>query len=76
MSEQINQAKAQLEKLKVAEEKLKEAEANVKPIIQEIQQNIDESAKEMATQNAEHQKQKEELEVGIRIFRIKYSFSG
>jgi hypothetical protein len=45
--------------------KLKELEEKAKPIIQAIQHEIDESAKEMATQNAEHQKRKEELEVGI-----------
>jgi hypothetical protein len=59
MSKQINQATAQLEKLKVAEEK------KAKTIIQVIQRKIDESAKEMATQNAEYQKQKQELEVSI-----------
>jgi chromosome segregation ATPase len=52
MSEQINQAKEQLEKLKETEEKA----------IQAIQQNIDESAKEMAAQHAEFEKQKQELD--------------
>jgi hypothetical protein len=42
-------------------EKLKKAEEKAKSTIQEIQQNIDESAKAMATQNAEHQKQIAEL---------------
>jgi hypothetical protein len=62
MSKQINQATAQLEKLKVAEEK------KAKTIIQVIQRKIDESAKKMATQNAEYQKQKQELEVSIGIW--------
>jgi predicted house-cleaning noncanonical NTP pyrophosphatase (MazG superfamily) len=43
-------------------EKLVEAEKKTKPIIQAIQEQIDESAKEMASQNAEHQKRKQELE--------------
>jgi hypothetical protein len=46
-------------------EKLKEAEEKAKTTIQAIQQEIDESAKIMASRNAEHQKRKEELEVGI-----------
>jgi predicted house-cleaning noncanonical NTP pyrophosphatase (MazG superfamily) len=44
-------------------EKLKKAEQKTKLIIQEIQEKIDESAKEMATRNAEYKKLKEELEV-------------
>jgi hypothetical protein len=36
-----------------------------KSIIHRIQQEIDESAKVMTTQNAEYQKQKQELEVGV-----------
>jgi hypothetical protein len=50
---------------KVQLEKLKEAEKKAKPIIQAIQEKIDESAKVMATRNAEHQKQISELEVFI-----------
>jgi hypothetical protein len=60
MSQQINQeeANAQLEKLEETEKTTK------KPIIQAIQQNIYDSAEEMAAiQNAEQQKQKQELEV-------------
>jgi hypothetical protein len=51
----------------VQSEKLKEVEVEekAKSTIQPIQQEIDESAKAMASQNAEHQKQKEELEVCI-----------
>jgi hypothetical protein len=60
MSEQLNQATARLEKLKVSEEK------KVKAIIKAMQQKVDESAKKMATRNAEHQKQQQELEVSIR----------
>jgi TPP-dependent pyruvate/acetoin dehydrogenase alpha subunit len=59
MSEQLSRATARLEKLKVAEEK------KAKTIIKAIQQKVDEAAKKMATQNAEHRKQKQELEVGI-----------
>jgi hypothetical protein len=47
-----------LEELKVTKEK-------AKSIIQTIQEKVDESAKEMATRNAEHQKRKQELEVNI-----------
>jgi hypothetical protein len=43
-------------------EKLKEVEEKETPIIQAIQERIDESAKGMATQNAEHHKRKYELE--------------
>jgi hypothetical protein len=46
-------------------EKLKGTEDMAKSIIHRIQQKIDESTKVMATQNAEYQKQKQELEVGI-----------
>jgi FtsZ-binding cell division protein ZapB len=46
-------------------EKLEEVEKTAKSTIQAIQQEIDESAKQMATQNAEYQKQKQALEVGI-----------
>jgi hypothetical protein len=46
-------------------EKLKEDEEKAKTTIQAIQQEIDESTKIMASQNAEHQKQQEELEVCI-----------
>jgi SMC interacting uncharacterized protein involved in chromosome segregation len=42
-------------------EKLEEVEATTKPIIQEMQQEIDESAKNLATQNAEYLKKKQEL---------------
>jgi hypothetical protein len=62
MSQQINQeeANAQLEKLEEPEKK-----TTKQPIIQAIQQqNMDESTQEMtAIQNAEDQKQKQELEV-------------
>jgi hypothetical protein len=44
-------------------EKLKEAEEKAKPIIQAIQQKIDESAKGMATRNAKYQKEIAGLEV-------------
>jgi hypothetical protein len=57
MSEQINQVKAQLEKLKVANEE------KAKTTTQVIKQKIDDPAKEMVAQNAEHQRQKQELEV-------------
>jgi uncharacterized protein YlxW (UPF0749 family) len=60
MSEQMNQVNAQLEKLK-------EAEENAKSAINDIQQKVDEYAKEMATQNAEHKERIGELEVGIGI---------
>jgi outer membrane protein TolC len=53
-----------LENLKKAEEKQKEAEENTRATINKIQLNIDESAKEMTSKNAEHHKQKQELEVG------------
>jgi chromosome segregation ATPase len=43
-------------------QKLEEAETNAKTTIQRIQQQIDESAKQMTTENAEYQKQKQELE--------------
>jgi chromosome segregation ATPase len=56
--DQLIQAKAQLATLKEAEEK-------TKATIQEIQQKIDESAKEMASQNAEHKRRKWELKVCI-----------
>jgi hypothetical protein len=46
-------------------EKLKEVDDKAKTTIQAIQQEIDESTKVMASQNAEHQKQQEELEVCI-----------
>jgi hypothetical protein len=39
-------------------EKLKEVEGMATPIIQTMQEKIDESAKEMATRNAEHHKRK------------------
>jgi hypothetical protein len=43
-------------------EKLNEIEGKAKITIHAIQQEIDESAKKMVTQNAEHQKRKQELE--------------
>jgi vacuolar-type H+-ATPase subunit E/Vma4 len=62
----------QLEKLKEAEEKVKEAQEKTQPIIQTIQEKIDESAKEMATRNAEHQKLIAELEV-VLILRENFN---
>jgi hypothetical protein len=65
MSQQINQEKAnaQLEKLEETDKK------TTKPIIQAIQQNMDDSAEQMtAIQNAQDQKQKQELEVCISIW--------
>jgi hypothetical protein len=47
---------------KVPLEKLKKAEQKANSIIQEIQEKIDETAKGMATRNAEYQKRKQELE--------------
>jgi hypothetical protein len=65
MSQQINQEEANAQ-LEIAEETEKQT---AKPIIQAIQQEIDESAEEMmAIQNAEDQKQKQELEVCISIW--------
>jgi hypothetical protein len=46
-------------------EKLEEVEATAKSTIHAIQQEINKSANELANQNAEYQKQKQELEVGI-----------
>jgi flagellar biosynthesis chaperone FliJ len=57
--------KTQLEKLKEAEEKHKELEEKAKSNIQAIQQKVDESAKGLATKNAEYQKRKQELEVNL-----------
>jgi hypothetical protein len=51
-----------LEKLKETEEELKVTEKKAKSTIQGIQENIDESAKQMATRNANHHKRKQELE--------------
>jgi hypothetical protein len=63
----MNQVQVKLEKLEEAEEK-------AKTTIQAIQQEIDESAKVMVAQNAEHQKQKEELEVCM-AFRNSFLFN-
>jgi TPP-dependent pyruvate/acetoin dehydrogenase alpha subunit len=73
MSDQLNRVTARLKKLKVAEEK------KAKTIIKGIQQKVDESAKKMATQNAEYQKRKQELEVSIGIWNtilVEYTFFG
>jgi septal ring factor EnvC (AmiA/AmiB activator) len=43
-------------------ETLKEVEEKAKSTIQAIQEKIDESAKEKATQNAAHLKQKQQME--------------
>jgi hypothetical protein len=65
MSQQINQEEANAQ-LEIAEETEKQTS---RPIIQEIQQNMDDSAEEMtAIQNVEQQKQKQELEVCIIIW--------
>jgi hypothetical protein len=61
-SKRISVVFHQLEKLKVVEEKLK-ADEKAKLNIQTIQQKVDESAKGLATKNAEYQKRKQELEV-------------
>jgi hypothetical protein len=72
MSQQINQEKANAQ-LEIMEETKKKT--TKQPIIQAIQQNMEDSAEEMtATQNAEHQKQLKELrfaalEFGNKMYR-------
>jgi hypothetical protein len=60
-------SQSEMSQVQVKLEKLEEAEEKAKTAIQAIQQEIDESAKVMVAQNAEDQKQKEELEVCISI---------